>query len=178
MKIKKDLKDNNYELLRGMKMNRINLTNESYLYYDKGKFDNWCVYEVNKNGVKKAPKDIDYFNELYEYGKIINKNEIYNDFVKIYNMTTNILEQNVVEEIKNLSSKYGTFKNDIFRVLSILYMAMISEENKKNAILGKRIKRLGVYYLLIKGETPAYCAHFMTGKQWQELDKLCLEGGF
>ncbi len=159
-------------------MNKIDLINGSYLCYNKGKFDNWCVYEVDKNGEKKAPKDIEYFNDLYEYGKIFGNDEIYNDFVKIYNMTTNTFEQKVVDEIKKITYKYGNLKNELFKDLSILYMAMISEQNKKNAILGKRIKRLGLYYLLIKKQPPEYCAKFMIGKKWQELDKLCTEGGF
>ena len=159
-------------------MYKIDLENGSYLCYDKGKFDDWCVYEVDKNGLRKAPKHIDYFTDLYEYAKIFDNDEIYDDFVKIYNMTTDVFDGDVVTEIRNLSSKYGKFKNDIFKDFSILYMAMISEQNKKNAILGKRIKRLGIYYLLIKGKNPKYCANFMIGKKWQELDKLCLEGGF
>lgn len=93
-------------------------------------------------------------------------------------MTTNIFESNVVEEIRHLSNEYGKFSDEIFRIFSTLYMVMISEQNKKNTRLGKRIKRLGVYFLLVKEEKPEYCANFMRGKPWRELDKLCLEGGF
>ena len=159
-------------------MDKIDLIDGKYLCYSKGQFDDWCVYEVDKNGLKKAPKDIDYFNDLYDYAKIFDNTEIYDDFVKIYNMTTKKLESSVVQEIKKLSNKYGKFNDEIFRIFSTLYMAMISEQNKKNTKLGKRIKRLGVYFLLIKKQTPEYCANFMTGKKWQEIDLLCLEGGF
>lgn len=159
-------------------MNKINLLNGNYLYYDSGGFDDWCVYEVDKYGIKKAPKDIDYFNDLYEYAKIFDNDEIYNDFVEIYDMTTKEFNINVIGKIKKLSCKYGKFNDDIFRIFSTLYMTMISEENKKNTRLGKRIKRLGIYYLLIKLEKPEYCVSFMTGLPWREIDKLCLEGGF
>ncbi len=159
-------------------MNRINLPNGGYLCYSKGKFDDWCVFEVDAAGKKKAPKDIDYFKDLYKFGKLFTNNKVYNDFVKIYDMTTNELQFIVVEEITKIASNYGEYKNAIFKTLAILYMAMISEQNKKNAILGKRIKRLGIYYLLIKEKNPEYCVNFMTGRKWQELDKLCLEGGF
>lgn len=159
-------------------MNKIDLLDGNYLCYDRGQFDDWCVYKVDENGLSEAPKDIDYFNDLYEYAKIFDNDKIYNDFVIIYDMTTNIFESNVVEEIRNLSNEYGRFSDEIFRIFSTLYMVMISEQNKKNTRLGKRIKRLGVYFLLVKEEKPEYCANFMRGKPWQELDKLCLEGGF
>ena len=159
-------------------MDKINLFDGSYLCYDVGKFDNWCVYEIDKNGIRKAPKDIEYFTDLYEYAKIFDNDEIYEDFVEVYNMTTNYLEDNVVEKIKKISMKYGKFHDKIFRVLAILYMAMISEEHKRNTKLGKRIKRLGVYFLLIKEKTPKYCANFMKGKKYTEIEKLCIEGGF
>ena len=159
-------------------MNKIDLLDGSYLCYDRGQFDKWCVYKIDENGLSEAPKDIDYFNDLYKYAKIFGNVKIYNDFVIIYDMTTNIFESNVVEDIKNLSSEYGKFSDEIFRIFSTLYMVMISEQNKKNTKLGKRIKRLGVYFLLVKKEKPEYCANFMRGKPWRELVKLCLEGGF
>ena len=165
-------------MLRGVKMNKIYLKNGNYLVYGQGKFDKWCVFEVNQNGKRKAPKDINYFNNLYEFAKIFGSDKIYTDFVKIYDMTTKYFENYVIEEIENISLKYEDYKDDIFNNFLILYMAMISEQNKKNTVLGKRIKRLGLYYLLVKGQPLEYCVNFMTGKNCRELDKLCREGGF
>lgn len=159
-------------------MQEINLLDGSYLYYGRGSFDDWCVYEMNQLGSKKAPRDIDYFNELYDYAKEFGYDTLYNDFVMIYDMTTKKFDFNVVERIKNISDKYGSFNQQIFRVFSILYMGMVAEENKRNTRLGKRIKRLGMYFLLVERKNPEYCAHFMRGKKWPEIDRLCLEGGF
>lgn len=36
----------------------------TYLEYDIGKIDSWCVYMVNPDGVRRPPLDRDYFNEL------------------------------------------------------------------------------------------------------------------
>ena len=69
-------------------MQEINLLDGSYLYYGRGSFDDWCVYEMNQLGSKKAPRDIDYFNELYDYAKEFGHDTLYNDFVMIYDMTT------------------------------------------------------------------------------------------
>lgn len=159
-------------------MNKIDLLNGKYIYYDKGKFDKWCVYEVEENGKKKAPKDIEYFNELKQISKIFTKEKIYKDFVIIYDLTSNVFDLNVVKKINSISNTYNEYNNQIFRLFSILYMAMIAEENKKGTRLGKRIKRLGIYYLLLKNNDPEFCANFMKGKNWKEIDKLCVEGEF
>ena len=55
---------------------------------------------------------------------------------------------------------------------------MIAEENKAFTKLGKRIKRLGVYTLLIEKKPLKYSTNFMRGKRWREIDKLCKERGF
>ncbi len=159
-------------------MNKIDLLNGKYIYYDKGKFDKWCVYEVEENDRKKAPKDIEYFKELKQFSIIFTKEKIYKDFVIIYDLTTNVFDLNVVKKINSISNTYNEYNNQIFRLFSILYMAMIAEENKKGTRLGKRIKRLGIFYLLLKNNDPEFCANFMKGKNWKEIDKLCIEGGF
>jgi hypothetical protein len=38
---------------------------------------------------------------------------------------------------------------------TVLYAGMISEENKTNAILKKRVKRLGIHQVLIQNSTPS-----------------------
>lgn len=157
---------------------KIDLLDGKYLYYDQGGIDTWCVFLVDENGSKTAPKDTEYFNELKDLAKIFGRNEVYNDYVKIYDITTNTIESEAVDEIKKIAIKYGEYEKEVFRIFATLYMAMISEQNKKNTKLGKRIKRLGVYFLLIKEETPEYCANFMRGKSWKLIDKWCQEGGF
>ena len=43
----------------------------SFLEYDDGRFDKWCVYYTDSNGKRKAPKDTDYFEDLYNFSKKI-----------------------------------------------------------------------------------------------------------
>ena len=62
--------------------------------------------------------------------------------------------------------------------LNVLYAGMIAEENKKNAILKKRIKRLGMYQVLIEQMPPEQAAVFSKGKKWKELDQLMATKGF
>ena len=64
------------------------------------------------------------------------------------------------------------------KILSILYMAMIAEEQKKYTRLGKRIKRLGIHKLLFEGASAREAANFMCGMGWRDIARLCEERGF
>jgi len=159
-------------------MSKILLLDGKYLYYDEGKFDKFCVYEVDSEGRKKAPRDVEYFTELASYIPKFGKETLYQDFVQIYNLTTKEFDEKVPPFILKLTAKYGESQTPLFRIFSILYMGMISEENKERTKLGKRIKRLGIYSLLILEKSPSYCADFTKGKSASDIDKWCREGGF
>ena len=61
---------------------------------------------------------------------------------------------------------------------TIIYAAMIAEENKANAILKKRIKRLGMYQVLIQNMKPEEAAQFSRGKSASSLNILMNIAGF
>tara|TARA_B100001029_G_C15025255_1_gene433202 strand:+ start:64 stop:531 length:468 start_codon:yes stop_codon:yes gene_type:complete len=145
----------------------------SEIGFGKGRFDDFCVYLDNK-----PPLDVHYFTRLYELKEIYGGSNIYNDFVYIYELVTKKLESAVLENITHISQKY---KDDITRVdkiFTILYMAMIAEENKANTKLGKKIKRLGVHQILIENLTPNISANYSKGMKWREIEKECKERDF
>ncbi|MDC3273546.1 hypothetical protein OAU49_02740 [Alphaproteobacteria bacterium] len=145
----------------------------SEIGFGKGRFDDYCVYLD-----KKPPLDVHYFTRLYELKEIYGGSNIYNDFIYIYELVTKKLESAVLENITHISQKY---KDDIIRVdkiFTILYMAMIAEENKVNTKLGKKIKRLGVHQILIENITPNVSANYSKGMKWREIEKECIERGF
>jgi len=145
----------------------------SEIGFGKGRFDDFCVYLDNK-----PPLDVHYFTRLYELKEIYGGSNIYNDFVYIYELVTKKLESAVLENITHISQKY---KDDITRmdkIFTILYMAMIAEENKANTKLGKKIKRLGVHQILIENLTPNISANYSKGMKWREIEKECKERGF
>ena len=151
----------------------------SSLGYDTGKFDKWCVYYINNKGFRTAPRDRDYFKDLYGFSKKYGKDRIYSDFVKIYDKTNYDVEQETLTYIEEIAKDYE--QQDVLMVdkmYTTLYLAMISEERKANAVLGKRIKRLGIYTLLIENKSIEESTTFMTGKNCKILDKICLERGF
>lgn len=149
----------------------------SFLEYDRGGFDDWCVYYTNATGSRRPPYDIDYFSELKDLTNEYGVDKIYNDYVQIYNATGKEIDESVLDMIDDIASSYaeGLSVNVMF---TILYMAMIAEERKENTHLGKRIKRLGIHTLLIDGLSISDAANFMRGMGWREVSRLCEERGF
>ena len=150
----------------------------SSLKYDRGKFDDWCVYLTKLDGSSKPPRDTDYFKQLQEFAQTHGTEKVYGDFVSVYNMTGKQVEESTLTVISSISSTYGNDANAVDVILSILYMAMIAEERKVNTRLGKRIKRLGIYKLLIEGESVYEAANFMRGMGWRDIAELCKARGF
>ena len=151
----------------------------SYLEFDNGNFDEFCVYLKMPNCPRKPPKDTDYFSEVKELARKYGREKIYRDYVNIYNQTNKNVEQGVLALITETSLSYeAEDRLKVDKLLSILYMAMIAEENKKYTRLGKRIKRLGIYMLLFENKTVADAANFMRGMKAQEIAALCTERGF
>ena len=153
-------------------------SDNSRIEYDRGNFDNWCIYYYNCHNERKPPKDVDYFLALRILARKYGTSKVYEDFVKVYNMVEKDLDNDKLHEISILTNTYGedSIRADI--TFSILYAAMIAEEKVVYTKLGKRIKRLGVHLLLIENKTIEYAANIMRGKMWTTLDAQCREYGF
>jgi hypothetical protein len=153
-------------------------SNTTTLEYNQGRFNNWCIYLTQPDRTRYAPKDQDYFTQIQQLSQKYGGDKIYNNFVEIYNKTTSNLEQAILNFITQLSGYYHSDSLDIDIIFTILYARMVAEENKLNAILKKRIKRLGVHQVLIENFNPTLAANFSKGKQWRELDLECKKRGF
>jgi len=153
-------------------------SDKSKLEYDKGSFDDWCVYYTNAAGIRKPPKDTDYFEFLLNLAKEYTVEKVYSDYVQVYNWTGKQPSQEVLNSISTLSASYGENALAVDVVFTILYMAMIAEERKAYTKLGKRIKRLGIHALLIENVPVNNAANFMRGMGWREIDNLCRQRGF
>ena len=88
------------------------------------------------------------------------------------------LERQGQDYIDSLSLQYGKDSLTINIIFTILYMGMIAEENKAGTVLGKRIKRLGMHFLLISGTTAEYASNFMRGMRAYEIKSICQSCGF
>lgn len=155
------------------------LQNNRTVIFDKGKFDEWCVYVVESNGARKAPSDEIYFSDLQEISRKYIPNKVYNDFTKIYNRTTNLIEPDVLNLIDEIVKTYNQEDKIIVEQwLTVIYAGMIAEENKEFAILKKRVKRLGIHQVLILNMTAKEAAKFSYNKKWRELDTIMRTHGF
>lgn len=152
--------------------------NGSFLEYDRGSFDDWCVYFSKGDGKRKPPRDMDYFSQLKDLAKKYSSERIYNDYVRVYDLTGKEVEESALLKITEIASSYGNDALDIDIIFSILYMAMIAEERKQYTRLGKRIKRLGIYKLLIEKSNIYEAANFMRGMNRKDIDELCKNRGF
>ena len=146
--------------------------------FDSGIFDEWCVFLTRNNAPRFAPTDTHYFTELSRLATKHGHQKIYNDFIKIYTQTTREIDGRVLQLITDIAGSYGSDKTETDIWLTVIYAGMIAEENKANAILKKRVKRLGMYQLLMEKQTPEFAAGFSRGKPWRELDALMKKYGF
>lgn len=111
-------------------------SDKSKLEYDKGSFDDWCVYYTNAAGIRKPPKDTDYFEFLLNLTNKYSVEKVYSDYVQVYNWTGKQPSQDVLNRISTLSASYGNNALAVDVVFTILYMAMIAEEKKPTPNLG------------------------------------------
>ena len=138
----------------------------------------WRVYLSFPNGKRRPPRDVDYFSDLKRLSEKYGTDQVYQNYVFVYNMTKKNVSDEVLNAISQLAAMYSIDSLQVDKILSILYLAMIAEEQKQNTRLGKRIKRLGIYALLIEDRTVRESANFMRGMGWREIDTLCEARGF
>lgn len=153
-------------------------SNGDSLEYDTGTFDNWCIYLCRTDGSRNAPRDPDYFSTLAELGKVFGSHRIFTDIKKIYVLTGKEIDKKVLDYISLVSLEYPNQQSIVEILFTILYAALIAEENKVNTKLGKRIKFLGIYQVLIDGMPPEIAADFSKGRRWRDISRLCEENGF
>lgn len=152
---------------------------ESCVYYAKGKFDEYCVYIKEKYSAAKAPKDIDYFQYFIDISKKYGCEKIYSDFCKIYDKTTGNIDETILSFITEISKLYEV--EDMLQVdkwFTVIYLGMVAEEKKANAVLKKKIKRLGFHQIMLEGFTAQDAANYSRGQKAATLLQECQKRGF
>ena len=87
--------------------------------------------------------------------------------MSIYNLTGKDVEEDVLKKITSLAQNYNGDAINVDILFSILYLAMIAEERITNTRVGKKIKGLGIYYLLFEKASISQAANFMRGMNWR-----------
>ena len=104
----------------------------SIVEFDRGVFDDWCVYLSRPNENKFAPKDIRYFTELKNLGEKYGNEKVYNDFVKFYQKTTNTINKNVNELITELSIRNYVIGRRPVKVMTWSNLSLVRYEYIEN----------------------------------------------
>ena len=99
----------------------------SIIERDRGAFDAWCVYLTRPGITRYAPKDIQYFTMLRELSETWGAQNIYNDYVTVYNMTNGNLDTNALNNITEVTQKYGNDALELDILFSIIYAGMVAE---------------------------------------------------
>lgn len=155
-----------------------NVREKNLVEFDKGSFDEWCVYLTKRGKIKYAPKDTEYFTILKSLGIKHSNKKIYDDFIKIYLPANKEIDKNVTDLITLIADSYNSDAEEIDVWFTVIYGGMVAEENKEFAVLKKRIKRLGMHQILIENKEAEFAANFSKGKKWKELDEVMKKIGF
>ena len=146
--------------------------------FDRGTFDDYCVYISDEYNKKSAPKDTEYFEFFKTLSKEHGVDKVYNDFITVYNVTDTNIGLDVRDTIENIVLTYPPeLQFDVEKNLTVIWGGMIAEENKDNTYLGKRVKHLGMYQVLKEGMDVELAANFSKNKPWKELDGIMKEKG-
>ena len=144
----------------------------------RGRFDVNCVYLTRPGQRRYAPTDAEYFSFFIEHAPKYSSEKIYEDYVRIYEKTTEEIDDDIFDDIEEISMSYEEEDELDFLVwFSVIYLGMVAEERREQAILKKRIKRLGMYQILFENMSATDAATFSKGKSVAELSPLGYERG-
>src|SRR6056297_3144843 len=101
------------------------------IFYNRGVFDDWCVY-IKESHRTFAPTDETYFSRLQSLSGKHTAEQLYADFVKIYDITSHEINQEAIHLIAKISLKYGSDATEIRKWFTVIYAGMVAEENKTN----------------------------------------------
>lgn len=123
------------------------------IFFNEGKKDKWKVTLMNDEW-SWSPRDVDYFNQLYGLGEKYGFKTVYDVFVyvcdRVYKNDWTGKDRMICEKVCNEADKH--FEEDTLKLWWTLYMTMLAEENMEGTKLGKSIKNLAVYRVLINGD--------------------------
>lgn len=155
---------------------KLNKEGTMYIFFAKGKIDNWCAYVTKQDEDGKwrlyAPKDEFYFERVLYIAKQMDRaypNRKESAFERVYHDILHIAEimffdpttvsDTICNEIDRIIDKYAsedeTYRGPLTLALYEIYYGMIAEENKidavtgRESVLGRKIKVIGLHDLLI-----------------------------
>lgn len=150
-------------------------TNNNYLFwFGEGNIDEWCVYCVKPNKRTWFAYDHEYLSWIKKMGRFHGDDKVYDSFNLIFDNVC--YDYDMIDGYNVISDVAGDY-NRTEHFWTWFWMTMVAEERKENAILGKRIKKLGVYNVLFDKYKISYITRYMVGMKYYDLEKLMIERG-
>lgn len=150
------------------------------VYFGRGRIDEYCVF-VETDSRRHAPKDVAYFDSLKtiadRHGEL-GRDKVYAIFQRLYDSADRNIRQDVLDTIAEEVKNFGGDALLLEHILVTIYYAMVAEESrgpKERFPLGKRLKKIGVYQLLVEDVAPSKAANSSKGRPWRDLLKICEE---
>ena len=154
--------------------------NEVSIYFSEGSFDSYCVY-VNEvpNMFRHAMKDSEYFKWILYLSRCYGVIQVWDDFCKIYDIVD--MDSNAKPDAKKAMATAieidSHYTEETIKWWLVFYMTMVAECKKKYAIIKKKIKKLGVYNVLIDEWDIDYVTTYMVNMDWRDLAEMMKERG-
>ncbi|MDA9165923.1 hypothetical protein N9O16_00355 [Candidatus Poseidoniaceae archaeon] len=145
--------------------------------FGRGKIDDYCVFIKDNDGFR-APLDTEYFQFIYDLATEYGTLSVYDSFKKLYLIAEKKLHPKANEIIDMASARFPERYLQSQLYFSVLYMAMVAEQNYPSTKLGKRLKRLGIYQLLFEEMSVQEAANWSRGKPWRVISVECEKRGF
>ena len=145
--------------------------------FGRGRIDDFCVYH-RIEGLTRAPLDTEYFDFMDGLSRSYSPKMVYRRFVTLYEFVKKEVSEDAIQLIDKLSSDFPKEYRACQTYFTILYLAMVAEENYPGTKLGKRLKRVGVHQILIEGMEVDSAANWSRGRPWREISDECERRGF
>jgi hypothetical protein len=158
---------------------KVEFSNRQRIEFRQGKFDSWCVYVVHGSGSEKNPLDKELFQELITFGSICGNFRIYTEIIQVYTLSRKDIEREVLNKIVEISNRHEIKNIESIKILyTKFYYAFVAEENRARTVLGKRVKMLGIYQIMLENFSPEDTANFSKGMTGKAIADLCTVRGF
>ena len=149
--------------MRKLKNPRIIKTfrNGHKLTFSRGKIDDYMVSVIRDGHLPMAPTDEWLFSKLAES----------EDRERVMNAILTIAGQinSHMSNLNDVTIPYDTLDEE--KLLSMIAAMMLAEEKKENTWLGKMIKVLGCWQILMEGFTPYQAANWSKERYPSEIRK-------
>ena len=160
-----------------MENNASPLADFQSMEFDSRREYKWFVYFDQANADRQHTGYVENLRELQNFATRYSPDRLYRDFVKIYDATEINVNPKTLDLIAEISESYYDDAANINYLFTLIYFALLSEHNKKNQQLGKRIKRLAVYQALFD-KVQAEEVRYHVPRKWWLIDAQCSQRGF